>query len=245
MADKSSNFGYGNGIAKQILNIIFLVDDSGSMSGPNINAVNAAITELLQIIPEIEKGTIDAEIRVAALSFSDKVHWIQKEPVSARHFKWEDLFGDGSTNLTEAYRELGKQLIKKSHGGMMPDFGGVAPILLLMSDGMPTSLDWAIELGILYQKIWFSSALRYALAIGACSDEAMQVLLAFTGSADRIIKVFTAEALKNVIQVIAVTASKVKSKSASISSVRQTNNEIAETEIKAEIEKIEGVESGW
>ena len=127
----------------------------------------------------------------------------------------------------------------------MPDLGGVAPIIILMTDGLPTSYDWEKHLESLKKKGWFKVALKYALAIQIDSDEAMEVLNKFTGNPETVLKVYSAEALRKVIKVIAVTASKVKSNSSSgtIGSAQGTsNNQVAQEEIAQKLEEIADVE---
>lgn len=128
----------------------------------------------------------------------------------------------------------------------MPDFGGIAPIIILMTDGMPTSNDWENRLGELKRKGWFKVALKYALAIGIDTDEAMDVLCKFTGNSETVLKIYSAEALRKVIKVIAVTASKVKSKSSSVSASGKgalpNNNQAAQCEIADKLDEIDDVE---
>ena len=114
-----------------------------------------------------------------------------------------------------------------------------------MTDGMPTSFDWEQHLDTLKKKGWFRVALKYALAIGIDTDEAMDVLRKFTGNPETVLKVYTAEALRKVIKVIAVTASKVKSNSASAGfggAMGASNNEIAQNEIAEKLDDIQDVE---
>ena len=126
----------------------------------------------------------------------------------------------------------------------MPDLGGVAPIIILMTDGMPTSYDWEKHLTDLKKKGWFKVSLKYALAIGIDSDEAMDVLNKFTGNPETVLKVYTAEALRKVIKVIAITASKIKSNSSSSSNVQGavSTNDIAQQDIKDKLEEIPDIE---
>ena len=200
----------GEGIARQQLNLIFVIDNSGSMDGEKIGAVNNSIRDILAIMPEIQDDTADADIMISALKFSDKAEWVQSEPKSVRDFKWTDIRVGGGTNYSKAYDALTTFLSKRENGGKMPDIGGVAPIIILMSDGMPTSPDWNDHLDLLKKKGWFKVALKYALAIQIDTQEAMDVLSKFTGNSETVLKVYTAEALRQVIKVIAVTASKVK-----------------------------------
>jgi uncharacterized protein YegL len=233
----------GEGIAKQELNLVFVIENSGSMEGEKIGAVNNAIRDVVSIMPEIQDDTSDANIKISALVFSDKAKWVFNEPKPVSEFKWKDIDVEGGTNLSDAYDKLASFLTKKSKGGQMPDLGGVAPILILMTDGMPTSYDWNKHLDTLKKKGWFKVALKYALAIGVDCDEARDVLIKFTNNPETVLKVYTAEALRQVIKVIAVTASKVKSSSSMTSSSGVTNsNDQAEKEIKNNLKDLDDVE---
>ena len=233
----------GEGIKRQELNLLFVIDNSGSMEGEKIGAVNNAIRDIMTIMPEIQEDTSDADIMISALTFSDDAKWVYAEPQRVTEFKWKDIRTDGCTNLSCAYDELSKFLCRRSNGGKMPDIGGVAPIIILMSDGMPTSYDWEDHLKELKKKGWFKVALKYALAIQIDNQEAMDVLSKFTGNNETVLKVYTAEALRQVIKVIAVTASKVKSSSSIINGSNLVNKEeLAKQEINKGLEEISNVE---
>lgn len=233
----------GDGIARQELHLIFVIDHSGSMEGSNIGAVNSAIRDIMAIMPDVQEETSDAVIKISALKFNDDAEWMHKEPQAVGQFKWTDLAACGGTNFSLAYEKLSEFLRKRSNGGMMPDFGGVAPIILLMTDGVPTSYDWEEKLEALKKKGWFRAALKYALAIGVEGDEAKEVLRKFTGNTETVLTVYSAESLRKVIKVIAVTATKVKSKSLGIKSLGNIpHNEQAQAEIAEQLERVENVE---
>lgn len=235
----------GEGIARQELHLMFVIDNSGSMDGTKLGSVNNAIRDVMSMMPEVQEDTADATIKISALTFSDSAKWVYSEPKTVDEFKWKDVSSEGGTDLSAAYDELAKWLCKKEKGGKMPDIGGVAPIIILMTDGMPTSYDWEKHLDALKRKGWFKVALKYALAIGIDTDEAMDVLGKFTGNPETVLKVYTAEALRKVIKVIAITASKVKSNSASAGvggATGATNNEVAKNEIAEKLEEVEDVE---
>ena len=60
------------GIRRQKLNLVFVIDNSGSMTGEKIGAVNNAIRDVMNIMPEIQDDTSDADIMISSLTFSDK-----------------------------------------------------------------------------------------------------------------------------------------------------------------------------
>ena len=93
------------------------------------------------------------------------------------------------------------------------------------------------------EKGWFKVALKYALAIQIDTQEAMDVLSKFTGNSETVLKVYTAEALRQVIKVIAVTASKVKSSSSLMRGNKVIpQNQLAQQEINKGLEEISDVE---
>ena len=234
---------FGDGIKKQELNLIFVIDNSGSMEGEKIGAVNNAIRDVISIMPEIQEDTSDAEIKISAMTFSDDCKWVYNEPQTVENFKWKDIRTTGGTDFSKAYDELSRFLCKRENGGKMPDIGGVAPIIILMSDGMPTSYDWKDHLEDLKKKGWFKVALKYALAIQIDTKEAMDVLSQFTGNPETVLKVYSAEALRKVIKVIAITASKVKSGSSQMNGNRiVSKEEEAKQEINKGLEEITDVE---
>ena len=238
----NERYDLGEGIARQELNVIFVIDNSGSMAGEKIGAVNNAIRDVMSIMPDIQDDTGDATIKISAMTFSDDAKWIYTEPKTVEEFKWHDVGVESATNLSSAYDELSKYLCKRENGGKMPDLGGVAPIIILMTDGMPTSPDWENHLADLKKKGWFKVALKYAIAIEVNTDEAKDVLTKFTGNSETVLNVYTAEALRRVIKVIAVTASKVKSASANVGSGIGNNNQVAQAEIAKNLEEVDGVE---
>lgn len=79
--------------------LFFLIDKSGSMIGEKIASVNDAIENVLPMVGEISDNNIDAEIKIAALEFSNSTHWLYDEPKLANEFIWQKVQAAGMTSL--------------------------------------------------------------------------------------------------------------------------------------------------
>ena len=99
----------------------------------------------------------------------------------------------------------------------MPDFGGLAPIVLLLTDGHPSSMAYKNSLKDIEVIPWYKAALRYGIAIELNDQRTTNVLREFVGNNGDVIKCYDSSMLKNIIKIIVLTASKVKSRSANIS----------------------------
>ena len=220
----SNPFENTEGIAKRTMVLFFLVDTSGSMAGKKIGAVNDAIFNVLPEIRSISEDNADAEIKVAALTFSNVAKWLYDEPKPAKDFDWPYADADGMTDLGEAYRLLCEKL---SRNAFMNDVeGSYAPAIFLMTDGQPTD-EYEKELEKLSGNKWFRVAIKVAVAIGEESDVNSAVLTEFTGTPEAVLRAHTPEALAKMIRLVSVTASKIGSQSSTVGqgSRQETFNE--------------------
>lgn len=232
---------YNDGIAKNELDVFFVIDNSGSMAGEKINAVNNAIRDVMSIMPDIQDETSNVTIKINSLVFNNYANWTYNEPQEVENFKWNDIPAIGGTDYSAVCDALTMTLSKRKNGGIMPDFGGVAPIIIFMSDGEPNT-DWASSLWELNKRGWFKVALKYAIAIQVHSSQAKNELAKFTGSDERVIQVSTAEALRKLIKAIAVTSSQVKSQSSTTNSNFGTSiNTQVDQEIKNNLQDVNGI----
>lgn len=198
-------------VPRRTMTLFFLIDTSGSMSGNKIGAVNDAIVNVLPMLEDISSSNPDAEIKVAALEFSNGTKWLYNEPKSVEDFKWIDVQAGGLTSLGEACLELNSKLSRS--GYMKSASGSYAPAIILLSDGGPTdNFDGGLQ--TLQGNNWFKNAIRIAIAIGDDAD--LDVLARFTGNSEAVIKVQNIDALKQIIRVVAVTSSQIGSKSSSV-----------------------------
>lgn len=197
-------------VPRRTMTLFFLIDTSGSMTGNKIGAVNDAIVNVLPMLEDISSSNPDAEIKVAALEFSNGTKWLYNEPKSVEDFKWIDVQAGGLTSLGEACLELNGKLSRS--GYMKSASGSYAPAIILLSDGGPTdNFDGGLQ--TLQGNNWFKNSIRIAIAIGDDAD--LNVLSRFTGNSEAVIKVQNIDALKQIIRIVAVTSSQIGSKSSS------------------------------
>ena len=192
-------------VPRRTMTLFFLIDTSGSMMGNKIGAVNDAVVNVLPMLDDISKSNPDAEIKVAALEFSNGTNWLYEEPKSSSDFVWQDVQASGLTSLGAACTELNSKLSR--NGFMQSASGSFAPAIILLSDGGPTD---DFQAG-LKSNNWFKAAIKIAIAIGDDADK--DVLKDFTGSIEAVFTVHNIDALKQVIRVVAVTSSQIGSKS--------------------------------
>lgn len=204
-------------IAKQKLNVFLLIDCSTSMRGQRIEQVNTAVGEITDYLIELQDENANVDFYLSVLTFSTAAYWknnARETPVTA--FNFQPIKAGGWSNLHLAYTELAEVLKKQSKGGIMPDFGGIAPIILLLSDGHPTE-SCVEQLKALKKLPWFNAALRYGIAVELNDDRTKKVLSDFVGSNGEVIDCFDASLLERIMKIIVLTASKVKSRSGGLS----------------------------
>ena len=205
-------------VAKRTMHLFFMVDASRSMSGAKIGAVNGAMRSISLMVREISDSNADAEIKIAALIFSDGCEWLYNEPKSVEDFEWIDQTAFGWTDLGAACQNLEKVL---HHRNGWMDFKNdvYAPVFILFSASRPTD-DFDSGVAALWKNNWFKMGVKVAIAMGEDAD--IDVLAKFTGNIERVIRVHDVETLKKVIRVVAVTSSQVGSASASASAGETT-----------------------
>ena len=224
-------------VPRRTMTLFFLIDTSGSMEGNKIGAVNDAVVNVLPLLNDISETNPDAEIKVAALEFSNGVNWLYDEPKLAKDFIWQDVTASGLTSLGAACSELASKL-SRSGGFMQSASGSFAPAIILLSDGGPTD-DYNTGLAKLKANNWFKSAIKIAIAIGDDADK--DVLKDFTGSSEAVITVHNIDALKQIIRVVAVTSSQIGSKSSTAGET--TKQEQVVKDIQDATQNIDGAES--
>ena len=214
-------------IAKQRLNVILIVDCSTSMRGERIAQVNRALGDIKTHLTEMQYENANVDFYVTVITYSTDARLLNNDNVKAvTEFKYTALKAGGWSNLHLAYDTLANLLKKESRGGIMPDFGGVAPIILLLTDGHPTKWPMREETSALQKLPWYRVAIKYGIAIELNDRRTMDVLTEFVDGNGDVIECYNSKLLERIIQIIVLTASKVKSTSASV----HTQNNISVTE---------------
>ena len=204
-------------IAKQRLNLVVLVDCSKSMQGERIAQVNAALRDIKAHLVDMQNENANVDFHITVITFSTDAFFLNGDrSKEIENFNFKDIKGGGWSNLHIAYQRLEEILKKESKGGIMPDFGGVAPILLLMTDGHPTKYPLKEEMSALKKLPWFNVALKYGIAIELKDQRTHDVLRDFVNGNGDVIECYDAKLLERIIKIIVLTASKVKSTSTSV-----------------------------
>ena len=193
--------------AKKSMTIFFLIDVSGSMKGTKIGSLNGTMEELLPSLVGV--GEASTDVKIAIMKFSTDVEWVTPEPVRIEEYQyWNRLEAEGLTFMGDAFLELSKKLSRNSF--LSSPSISFAPVIFLLSDGSPND-DWKKGLETLRQNKWFQHALKIALGIG--SKVNMDVLRAFTGNDELAVQAKTADQLRELIKLLAVTSSQIGSRS--------------------------------
>ncbi len=158
------NEGIRGETIRRTLHFFWLVDESGSMSGQKIQAVNYAIKNVL---PELRKIEEDQRVNILmrAIKFGSQATWhVGPAPVPVKNFTWRDMSATGgSTSTAQAIDLLNQELALDKIGRR-----NVPPVAILLSDGYCTDpgerYDRAID--TLDKLPWGVKAVRVAIGIG-------------------------------------------------------------------------------
>ena len=193
--------------AKKSMTIFFLIDVSKSMKGTKIGSLNSTMEELLPSL--IGVGEATTEVKIAVMKFSTKVEWMTPQPVRIEEYQsWTRLEPEGLTFMGDAFLELSRKLSRNSF--LNSPSLSFAPVIFLLSDGTPND-NWQKGLATLQENKWFQYGLKIALGIGSEVD--MDVLRAFTGNDELAVQAKTADQLRELVKMLAVTSSQIGSRS--------------------------------
>ncbi len=164
------------------MDIILVIDISGSMTGHKIAAVSDALENLKLSLININQGSEPVNIGIEL--FSRDVRWLNETLVPIDEFEWKEPHCSGMTSLGEACGSLSDFLSKNT--------SVVSPKIVLLSDGCPTD-DYEEGLCHLFENSIFASSDRYAIGIGEEAD--IVALTKFTGDMQQVYTVMNLDDL--------------------------------------------------
>lgn len=193
-------------VAARTMALFYLFDKSGSMFGTKIGQVNNAMKDIPKIIKEVADGAPNANIVVAAASFSSDVEWITPKPQTPEEFinSWKDMKAEGLTSLGAMLQSLNEKMSRKEFLGDNP-MGYLAPGVIILSDGEPTD-DWETPLKELRKNNWFKNAIKVAFAVG--DDANKDVLAEICGTKEAVVSIDDPEKIRQYIKFVTATVSK-------------------------------------
>ena len=239
----STGVAIADRIAKQRLNVIIVVDCSTSMRGERMAQVNNAIRDIKKYLAEMQSENTNVDFYITIITYSTDAFFLNGDRCKpVEQFEFRDIKAGGWSNLHIAYNKLAEILKKESKGGIMPDYGGVAPIILLMTDGHPTNDNMSDELSVLKKLAWFKVALKYGIAIELNDKRTVKCLTDFVSGNGDVIECYDSRLLERIIKIIVLTASKVKSTSTSIHA--EKNASVTE-EVKQQVQQAIAEVDDW
>lgn len=161
-------------IAKRQLQVVLMLDCSGSMRGDRIASLSYALLTALPDLREAAAENPEIDVRVRVLAFGTSPHWLTVDAVPVDDLVWPDLQANGHTAMGGALAMVAAQLTRDSTGARQ-----LPPILVMASDGYPTD-DVEAGMRALYATPEGAAATRIAIAIG--SDAALSILNRFIGN---------------------------------------------------------------
>ena len=181
-------------ISQRPLDIIYVIDTSGSMGGEKIQTVNRAMHELEELLRDEARKNPMAQVNIRILTFGGSTsHWHVKERVGVEEFRYEDIrHVDGMTPMGHALGVLCDALGNDN----MPT-RGLAPIVVLLSDGQPNDT-WEPNLDRFVSLPWGKKAIKIAIAVGKDADR--KILAKFTTDPELVLKANSLTDIKNFIK---------------------------------------------
>ena len=162
--------------AKRQLHLIFVLDESSSMSSQGkMNALNDSIRENIPEIKDAASECTKAQVVVRAVKFGTTAGWHIQDAVPIETFQWIPLsVGGGCTSLGKALDFVRTEALSTEAMGtrIFP------PVVILVSDGQPTD-DYQGPLRKLTSSGSGKTSIRSAIAIG--NDAQFEPLQNFVG----------------------------------------------------------------
>ena len=168
------------------MDLILMIDISGSMSGQKIASVYDSIENLMGSL--CDHNNLVEPVKCCVQLYSRDVRWLYDTMIPVTDFKWSLPECTGMTSMGEACSALADFIKSNNIGDNLK--------ILIITDGCPTD-DFEDGMSKLQNADGFVSADKFALAIGEDADIAG--LLSFTGDESKIFRPNTIEDLFDII----------------------------------------------
>ncbi len=158
-------------LARRQLQVVLMLDCSGSMRGDRIASLSYALRTALPDLKEAADDNPEVDVRVRVLVFGSAPHWLTDGAVPVGELVWPDLHADGHSAMGAALTMVADTLAADAAAARQ-----LPPVLVLASDGYPTD-DIIAGIRALMATAEGAAATRIAIAIG--SDAGMAILNKF------------------------------------------------------------------
>ena len=161
-------------LARRQLQVVLLLDCSGSMRGDRIASLSYALLTALPDLRDAAAENPEVDVRVRVLAFGSEPRWLTEGGVPVESLSWPDLQAEGHTAMGSALKMAAEALTEASAEARQ-----LPPVLVLASDGYPTD-DVEEGMRALLATAEGAAGTRIAIAIGG--DAGMAILNRFIGN---------------------------------------------------------------
>ncbi len=151
-------------VARRQLQMVLLLDSSGSMAGEKIASLNYAIRSALSELRQVASDNPEVDMRLSAVRFANDAEWHIEEPTPVDQIEWEDISAGGETAMGQALALVGEMFNSDRFSGRQ-----LPPVILLVTDGYSTD-DFDTAFGEFLKNPAAAQATRLAVAIGDTAD---------------------------------------------------------------------------
>lgn len=151
-------------VARRQLQMILLLDASGSMAGEKIASLNYAVRSALSELREVASENPEVDMRLSAIQFSSEAVWHIEEPTPVDEIDWVDISAGGETAMGQALTLVDEMFKSDRFAGRQ-----LPPVVLLVTDGYSTD-DFDAAFATFLDNQAGAHATRLAVAIGDTAD---------------------------------------------------------------------------
>jgi len=182
--------------------LIFVLETSEKMGGEQISALNKAMANFTRQASELVLECWDYAVEIGVLTYDDSARWATPHLELLEYFQWTDCTTKGAAKLDTALVELNNQL-RRSKLLHWPA-GNDVPIIIFVSNSIPTDMTCNGELEQLLKNGWFVHASKIAITTATSSD--CEVFSTLVGDANAVISLPSIEALESILPTAAIAA---------------------------------------